>query len=122
MGPLQSDTTTVLLAKEQIVIEWFKVDKTVAYVALVVGLFIIIIAHFSGGKENRNKLLFSAACASVIGLLTFPLFVKFGHWIGLLGHKWGEIVLMTLFIIYIAALSCNAYEIVTVSAKEARPN
>jgi len=122
MTAYQTDSTEALLVKEQIVIEWFKVDKTVAYIALVVGLFIIIIAHFSGGRENRNKLLFSILSAVIIGVLSFPLFVKFGLWIGLFGHQWGEIFLLSAFMVYIAALASHAYEIVTVSAKEARPN
>ncbi len=122
MLPGQADSTRAVVEREQMIIEWFKVDKTVAYVALVVGLFIIIIAYFSGGRENRHKLIFSILSSAVIGILTMPLFIKFGIWIGLFGYQWGEILLMTIYIFYIAALSCNAYEIVTVSAKEARPN
>lgn len=122
MLPGQADSTRALVEREQMIIEWFKVDKTVAYVALVVGLFIIIIAYFSGGRENRHKLIFSILSSVVIGILTMPLFIKFGIWVGLFGYQWGEIVLMTIYVLYIAALSCNAYEIVTVSAKEARPN
>ncbi|HPN33209.1 MAG TPA: hypothetical protein PK843_01735 [bacterium] len=122
MLPGPADSTSTLVEREQMIIEWFKVDKTVAYVALVVGLFIIIIAYFSGGRENRPKLIFSILSSVVIGVLTLPLFIKFGIWVGLFGYQWGEIVLMTIYILYIAALSCNAYEIVTVSAKEARPN
>jgi len=122
MLPGHADSTRALVEREQMVIEWFKVDRTVAYVALVVGLFIILIAYFSGGRENRAKLIFSILSSVVIGILTMPLFIKFGIWVGLFGYQWGEIVLMTIYILYIAALSCNAYEIVTVSAKEARPN
>ncbi len=122
MQPVQADTLKVPIIKEQMVIEWFKVDKTVAYVALVLGLFIIIIAYFSGGKENRSKLFFSILTAVIVGVLSFPLFVKFGIWTGLFGHQWGEILLLILFFAFISALASHAYEIVTVSAKEARPH
>jgi hypothetical protein len=122
MQPVQADTLKVPIIKEQMLIEWFKVDRTVAYVALVLGIFIIIIAYFSGGKENKSKLLFAIISAVVIGILSFPLFIKFGMWSGLFGHQWGEIILLVFFFTYISALACHAYEIVTVSAKEARPH
>ena len=119
---MQPDSLKAIAVKEQMLVEWFKVDKTVSYIALVIGLFIILIAYFSGGKENRNKLLFAIISAAVIGILSLPLFIKFGIWIGLLGHQWGVIVIMIVFIAFIAALASHAYEIVTVTAKEARPN
>jgi hypothetical protein len=122
MGTMPPDSLKTIVVKEQMLIEWFKVDKTVSYIALVIGLFILIIAYFAGGRENKNKMLFSIASAAIIGILSLPLFIKFGLWIGILGHQWGTILLMTVFIIFIAALASHAYEIVTVSAKEARPN
>jgi hypothetical protein len=122
MAPVAKADTTIAMVRDQMMVEWFKVDKTVSYVALVVGLFIIIIAYFAGGKENKAKLIFSIISATLIGILSMPLFIKFGRWLGIFGHQWGEIFLLSLFIVYVTALSCHAYEIVTVSAKEARPD
>ncbi len=122
MAPVAKADTTVTILRDQMMVEWFKIDKTVSYVALVVGLFIIVIAYFAGGRENKAKLIFSILSATLIGILSMPLFIKFGRWLGIFGHQWGEIFLLTVFIIFVTALASHAYEIVTVSAREARPD
>jgi hypothetical protein len=101
---------------------WFDINPTISVVALSLGLLIFVIAYFAGGRENRAKLWMSIALSIVISILAMPLFIKLGKALGLLDSKPGEIFILFLLMIFIAGLSSHIYEIITVSAKEARPD
>jgi predicted PurR-regulated permease PerM len=101
---------------------WFEIHPTVSIVAFALGLMILVIAYFAGGKENFAKLWASILIALVISVLSMPLFIKFGRFFGLLKSKIGEIFVLLLLMIFISALAGHIYEIITVSAREARPD
>ncbi len=101
---------------------WFEIHPTVSIVAFALGVMIFIIAYFAGGRENFTKLWSSIIISLLISVLSMPIFIKFGHFFGLLKTKLGEIFVLFLFMIFVSALAGHLYEIVTVSAREARPD
>ncbi|MBN2357232.1 hypothetical protein JXO59_14040 [candidate division KSB1 bacterium] len=100
---------------------WFTINETISIVALTMGVLIFIIAYFAGGRDNRNKLIISTILSVIITSFALPLFLKLGRWLGLLESREGTIFILVLILLFLAALSCHIYEIVTVSAREARP-
>jgi len=100
---------------------WIPVNQTVAIVALALAVVIFIISYFAGGKENKGRILFSYLFASVSGILVMPLLIKAGTWLGLLNNDWGVTVLVMIDFVFIAAVAVNIYEIIIVTAREARP-
>lgn len=101
---------------------WFEIHPTVSIVAFALGAMIFIIAYFAGGKENFAKLWASILIALIISVLAMPMFIRFGHLFGLLKSKGGEIFVLLLVMIFISAVASHIYEIITVSAREARPD
>lgn len=100
---------------------WFTINETVSVVALTMGVIIFIISYFAGGRENRNKLIISTILSVMIVSFAMPLFIKFGRWAGLLQSREGTIFILIIVFIFLAAIACHIYEIVTVSAREAHP-
>lgn len=94
---------------------------TICLIALVVGLLIIFIGYrFSGGYYNRKELTFSVTISTIIGIFTVPLLFKL---FGSQHLKDNMLALGFIFIveiIFVAAVSAHAYEMVTVTAKEAQ--
>ncbi len=101
---------------------WFPVNETISIVALTVGILIFIIAYFAGGKENFSKIIASTVISILIAMLAMPLFIKLGQFFGILNSREGEIFILVLLMFFIAGLSAHIYEIITVSAREARPD
>ena len=101
--------------------DWFDVSETLSFIALAVGVAILVIAYFAGGKENSSKLFFSIIVSTLVGVLVMPLFIKFGLWLGVLDTTGGVITLIILAMLFVSAVAANSYEIVTVTAREARP-
>ena len=101
---------------------WFDINPTVSLIALTLGVMIFIMAYFAGGKENRSKLWMSTVLSIVISILAMPLFIRFGRALGILRDKYGEIFILLLLMFFISGLAAHIYEIITVSAREARPD
>jgi hypothetical protein len=102
-------------------IQWIPINRTISLIALTLGIAIFVISYFAGGKENNTKSLFSICFAVLIGFFSFPLFIKAGEWLGIMNSGYGKIAIITLVMIFVAAIATNIYEIVTVTAREARP-
>lgn len=109
-------------AGEHELLVWFTIHPTISIVALALAMLIFVIAYFAGGRENRAKLLVSILLSLLIGVLSMPLFIKFGRALGLLTSTGGVVFVLVLLMTFIAALSAHIYEIITVSAREARPD
>ncbi|HNY91652.1 MAG TPA: hypothetical protein PKY55_04460 [bacterium] len=118
------DPKTVAVASERSsdLLVWFEVHPTVSIVAFALACLIVVIAYFAGGRENFRKLWMSILCALIISALAMPIFIKFGRAFGLLKTAGGEIFVLLLVMIFISALAAHIYEIITVSAREARPD
>jgi len=101
---------------------WFEIHPTVSIVAFALACMIVIIAYFAGGRENFRKLWMSILCALIISALAMPIFIKFGRAFGLLKTAGGEIFVLLLVMFFISAVAAHIYEIITVSAREARPD
>ncbi len=120
MTPTQADTVMATQTSQDL-LWWPEFHSTVSIVALILGILVFVIAYFAGGVENKSKLLFSTTLAVLIGFLSMPLFIDFFAWLGILDSAYGKLSLFVLLIMFVAGLSCHSYEIVTVSAREARP-
>jgi hypothetical protein len=116
-----SDTLRVIPQTPEHVFWWITIHQTVSLVALVLACVIFVMGYFAGGKENKNRILFSFLFASVTGILVMPLFLKAGEWLGLTENGWGVAIVIICDFIFIAAVAVNMYEIITVTAREARP-
>ena len=102
-------------------LQWIPINKTLSLIAITLGLAIFVISYFAGGKDNNTKSLFSICFAVLIGLFSFPLFVKAAEWLGIIKTQYGMISVIVIVMIFVAAVATNIYEIVTVTAREARP-
>ena len=118
---LPNDSTAVQTPLPTAAFPWFHVDTTVSYIALALGAAIIVIAYFAGGRENRNKMIFCILLASVLAVLIMPLLMRLADWLGLLATPWGQIATISSALVFAAVIAAHAYEIVTVTAREARP-
>ncbi|MBN1479613.1 hypothetical protein JXA70_05025 [candidate division KSB1 bacterium] len=98
-----------------------KFPATICLIALMAGLLIIFVGYkYSAGLYNKKELTFSIFISSLIGTLTAPLLLKLAIWLGV--HD-SHIILGIIFIIeiiFVAAVSSHAYEMVTVTAREAQ--
>jgi len=102
-------------------LQWIQMNNTIPLIALTLGISIFVISYFAGGRENKTRLLFSVIFALLIGFFSMPLIIKAGHWLGLMNSKFGSIVVITFIMFFVASIAANIYEIVNVSAREARP-
>jgi hypothetical protein len=100
---------------------WFPVHRTVTLIAVVLACVIFVICYFAGGRENKNRIFFSYIFAALIGIMVMPLLIKAGLWLGILNSEWGAAILTSVDFIVVAAVAVNVYEIITVTAREARP-
>ena len=115
--------TRHLFFQEQVtgLLRWPPFDETLSIIALALAFSIFIIAYFAGGRLNRSKITFSILLASIIGFFSMPLFIKLWAKFDLFQYSYGVMVLITIMMIYIAALAVSVYEIIVVTAKEALP-
>jgi hypothetical protein len=100
---------------------WFPIHRTVSLIALVLACVIFVMSYFAGGRENKNRIFFSSVLAALIGIMVMPFLIKAGIWLGILNNEWGAGILISVDFIIIAAVAVNVYEIITVTAREARP-
>ncbi|HNR68099.1 MAG TPA: hypothetical protein PKN04_10145 [bacterium] len=116
-----ADSTQTAAANTAIdYIYWPHIHPTISIVALVVGILIMFIAYIAGGRYNSSKIIFSVTCAFLIGILTVPLFIRLANVLSV-SQKVGQAGILLLIILFVAMVSTHAYEVVTVSAREARP-
>lgn len=115
-----SDSTAVSF--ETVEILKYRMDGYVLLVAAAVGIVIILIGYFfSGGKNNKGAILFSFIVSTLVGILTLPGFLLLADKMGLNGPFVNTILIVCDFM-FIALISCHAYEMTTVTAREAHPD
>jgi hypothetical protein len=101
---------------------WPEISDTITLVALILGFLVIIISYFAGARENSNKIFFSIILATAITLLSMPLLIYAMSWVLDSSQSlWGTIFVIVVAVIFAATVAVHAYEIVVVSAREARP-
>ena len=99
----------------------YPLDDIVLIVALALGFMIILIGYFfAGGKYNQTKLIFSIIISSGVGILVLPGMYKIASILNLTGEIVNTAIII-IDLIFVAVVSCHAYEIVTVTAREAHP-
>ena len=121
MLQIPADSTAQVSQAAQELLWWPEIHSTVSIIALVLGFLILIIAYFAGARDNRSKIVFSVVSAFLIGVLSMPMFIKMARFLGILSEPWGQVTILVLVMFFVALIASHAYEIVTVSAREARP-
>ena len=102
-------------------LQWIHINSTISLIALTLGISIFVISYFAGGRENKSRLLFSVFFALLIGFFSMPLIIKAGQWLGIMKSEMGTVFVITVVMFFVASIAANLYEIVTVTAREARP-
>ncbi|MBN2410321.1 hypothetical protein JXQ31_01440 [candidate division KSB1 bacterium] len=102
-------------------LQWIHMNNTISLIALTLGISIFVISYFAGGKENKSRLVFSVLFALLIGFFSMPLVIKAAHWLGIMESNFGIVFVVTVVMLFVACIAANLYEIVTVTAREARP-
>ncbi|MBN1997717.1 hypothetical protein JW935_09205 [candidate division KSB1 bacterium] len=115
------DTVEVAAGQVTHVFWWLPVSETLSIIALVLGGSIILFSYFAGGKENVSKIFFSFIVSTMSGLLAMPYIVRLGAYLDILNYEWGMMVVVMTDAVFVALVAVCAYEIVTVTAREARP-
>ncbi len=118
---ITSDSLQHVTGTPQGILTWFPVSETLSLIALALGCALIIIAYFTGARENKAKVLFSIISSMLIIILSMPLFLRLGKWLGILNSTWGAVTVLILALLFAVCVGVHAYEVVTVSAREARP-
>lgn len=103
-------------------IKLYNPDDKIMLIAVALGIAIILIGYFfAGGKNNKAAVVFSISVSTVVGILTLPLIFQLGNSLNLMDRPAAVTFLILLDFVFIATVSALAYEIVTVTAREARP-
>ncbi len=97
---------------------WPEMSNTLSIIALVLAVVIFIFGYFTGARTNRTRIYLSIALATIIGAFTMPVIVKVGKFLGLLDKKPGIVFLLTVLMLFIAAIATNIYEIITITARD----
>lgn len=119
--PDSTVTDTTINPFGEKLIHSYQMGDYVLLVALAIGLIIILIGYFfAGGKKNRTVLVFSIIVSSLVGILVLPGMFKIAASLGL-DSPYIHTGLIILDLIFVSIVSCHAYELVTVTAKEAHP-
>jgi hypothetical protein len=97
---------------------WPAINNTVSIVALVLALTVFVFGVFSGTRANKVRMIFALCLATAIGWFTMPLAIKGAAALNLLGTKAGVMILITVMMVFVAALATTIYEIVTVTLSD----
>ncbi len=120
--PVDTTSTDSVLVTGIARIKLYNPDDKITLIAIALGFAIILIGYFfAGGKKNKAAVVFSISVSTVIGILTLPLIFKLGNSLNLMNSPVAVTVLIMVDFVFIATVSALAYEIVTVTAREARP-
>jgi len=120
--PADTTGTDSLNASGLAQIKLYHADEKIMLIAVALGIAIILIGYFfAGGKNNKAAVMFAISVSTVVGILTLPLIFKLGESLDLMNRPPAVTFLIILDFVFIATVSALAYEIVTVTAREARP-
>lgn len=94
---------------------WPEISNTVSIVALVVALMIFVFGMFSGARANKLRIVFAVCLSTVIGWFAMPLAVKAASALHIVDTKSGIVILVTVMMLFVAAVATSIYEIITVT-------
>ena len=97
---------------------WPMVNGTVSIVALVLAVMIFIFGMFSGARANKVRMVFAVCLSTVIGWFTMPMAVKLVSVLNMLDTMTGIVILITVMMVFVAALATTIYEIITVTLSD----
>lgn len=94
---------------------WPEISNTLSIAALVLALAVFVFGLFSGVRANKVRLVFAVCLATLIGWFTMPLAVKAATALHLVNSMTGVVILVTVMMVFVAAISTSIYEIITVT-------
>lgn len=94
---------------------WPNINFTLSIAALVLALSVFVFGLFSGVKANKVRIIFAVLLATVIGWLVMPLAIKAGTFLHLTGSATGIMIIVTVMMLFVAAIATSIYEIITVT-------
>jgi glucose-6-phosphate-specific signal transduction histidine kinase len=97
---------------------WPVISNTASIVALVLAVVIFIFGLFSGARANKIRMFFAICLSAAIGWFTMPLAVKAALALHMLNTKTGVMILITIMMVFIAALATSIYEVITVTLSD----
>jgi hypothetical protein len=94
---------------------WLEIHNTVSVAAVVLALAVFVFGAFSGARANKFRIVFAVCLSTVIGWLTMPLAVKAASAVHLVDTETGVVILVTVMMLFVAAVATSIYEIITVT-------
>ena len=94
---------------------WPEISNTMSIVALVLALAVFVFGLFSGVRANKARIIFAVCLSTLIGWLTMPLAVKAASALHLMNTKTGVVILVTVMMVFVAAVATSLYDIITVT-------
>lgn len=94
---------------------WPEFGSTAPIVAVALALAVFVLGAFSGARANRFRIVFAVSLATAIGWFAMPLAVKLAAALGATESETGVMVVVTLAMVFVAAVATSVYEIITVT-------
>jgi hypothetical protein len=94
---------------------WPELNNTASIVALVLALAIFVFGAFSGAWGNKIRLIVAVLFSTAIGWFAMPLAVKAARAVHVLDSRTGVVILVTVMMLFVAAVATCIYEIITVT-------
>jgi len=104
---------------------WPDFNPTVVWVAFIIGILIYLFGYLAGGKLSFGKIIVCVTVASIIGFFSRAVMNPF---FGFLVNSFGfsarcaYILTSTIWMIYVLGVGIMLYEMLIVTAEEARPD
>lgn len=104
---------------------WPEINTTVTWIAFIVGILIYFIGYFSGGKENRPKIIITMIVSGIVGFLGRGIMnpVVIFMVISLnFSPRYANVLTSFVWLMVTVGTAIYLYETLVVTAKEAHPD
>lgn len=101
---------------------WPEINPTIAWVALLIGLLLIIVGYLAGGRLNTTKIFICIIFTSIIGFLGRSILNPVLVFLVLslkLDPRTAFVMTSTIWMFFISAVGVMLYETLVVTANEA---
>ena len=121
-GALQPLTSNQSIPADTYAFLWPEINPTIAWVALIIGLLLLIVGYFAGGRLNVSKIIICVIFTSVLGFLgrsvLNPVMIFMVASLNL-DVRTAFVLTSSIWMFFISAVSILLYETLIVTAKEA---
>lgn len=104
---------------------WPEINPTIAWVALLIGVLLMVVGYFAGGRMNGSKILICIILTTIIGFLgrsTLNPVLVFLVLSLKLDPRTAQVLTSTIWMFFVAGVGIMLYETLIVTAKEAYPH